>query len=108
MANIKGSIYDVIIINDAVAQIVFRGRDNGKLVLRSYVVVGYWKDKAIKDFKLKAKDKITARYSIESKFVKERNRYYTDIYLKDIKVLYKAPERQKGLLIDEETGEIIP
>jgi hypothetical protein len=106
MPYIKGTIYDVNKITDSVVQVVMRGRDKGKTVLRCYTAVGFWCDKVVKEYKLNPKDKITAFYSITSKYYKEKNRYYTDVHIIDIKLIKKAPVKNK-YLIDEETGEII-
>jgi hypothetical protein len=106
MPFIKGTIYDINQITDSVVQIVMRGRDKGKTVLRCYTAIGFWCDKVVKEFKLKPKDKITAQYSIISTYYKERKRYFTDVHISDIKVTHKAPVKHK-YLIDEETGEII-
>jgi hypothetical protein len=112
-----GRIFDIVIINDKVAQIVLRKKLNDKIVPVAISVFGYYKDKALKDLKLKAKDKIKGNIYLKSKLY--NGKYYTDIYFKDIFVVEKAPTNGQTLfdkeekndsddliMVDKNTGEI--
>lgn len=106
---ITGRIFDVVVLNEKVAQIVLKKKMGDKIVPVAICVFGYWKDKAIKELKLKAKDKIKANVYMKSKIYKDK--YYTDVYFKEIFRIEEAPKPLaqvgKNLFVDTETGEII-
>jgi len=102
--NFEGKIFDIVHISDKSAQIVLRKREGDKFILVAVGVFGYWRDKAIIEMKLKAKDKIKGKLYINSKLSKERNRYYTDVFFKEINILQRS---QETLFVDKETGEIL-
>jgi hypothetical protein len=99
---IEGKIYDIVVVSERVAQIILRKKDKDKFILVAISVFGYWRDKAIVDLKLKPKDKIKARVYMSSKLYKDK--YYTDVFFREINVIYRAPNR---LFVDKETGEIL-
>lgn len=111
---ITGRIFDIVVLNEKVAQIVLKKKMADKIVPVAICVFGYWKDKAIKEMKLKPKDKIKANVYMKSKIY--NGKYYTDVYFKDILLVEDAVEftkRGSGLfqtdegLVDTETGELI-
>lgn len=112
---ITGRIFDIVVINEKVAQIVLKKKMADKIVPVAICVFGYWKDKAIKEMKLKAKDKIKANVYMKSKIY--NGKYYTDVYFKEILLVEDAPinmnnkdrelfETDMGM-VDTETGELI-
>lgn len=114
---ITGRIFDIVVINEKVAQIVLKKKMADKIVPVAICVFGYWKDKAIKDMKLKPKDKIKANVYMKSKIY--NGKYYTDVYFKEILLvedsfIMKKPDGERdlfqtedGLIIDTDTGELI-
>ena len=102
---ITGKIFDIVIISDGVAQIVIRKKDNGKVVPIAITVLGYWKDKALKDLKLQPKDKIKANLHLKSKLY--NGKYYTDVFFREIYVVERAPAQIGRILFDKETGEVL-
>lgn len=102
---ITGRIFDIVIINDKVAQIVIRKKDREKIYPVSISVMGYWKDKALNELKLKPKDKIKGNLYLRSRLY--NGRYYTDAFFREIIVVEKAPLRMGELFIDTDTGEVI-
>jgi succinyl-CoA synthetase beta subunit len=112
---LQGKIFDIVIVNDKVAQIVIRKKLGEKIVPVAVSVFGYWKDKALNELKLKPKDKIKGNLYIKSKIF--NGRYYTDIFYKDIILVeeHNASVLTQSKMfdidteeIDQETGEIIP
>ena len=110
---ITGRIFDIVVINEKVAQIVLKKKMNDKIVPVAISVLGYWKDKALKEMKLKLKDKIKANVYMKSKIY--NGKYYTDVYFKEILLVEDAPISMNGStlfrteegLIDTETGELM-
>ena len=110
---ITGSIFDIVVINPKVAQIVLKKKMNEKIVPVAISVLGYWKDRALNDMKLKLKDKIKANVYMKSKLY--NGKYYTDVYFKEIMLVEEAPKVMNGSslfnteegLVDLETGEIM-
>lgn len=102
---ITGRIFDIVIINDKVAQIVLRKKDREKILPVSISVMGYWKDKALNELKLKPKDKIKGNLYLKSRLY--NGRYYTDAFFREIIVIEKAPTKMGELFIDTDTGEIL-
>lgn len=107
-----GRIFDIVVINDKVAQIVLRKKDKDKIVPVAITIMGYWKDKALKDMKLKPKDKIRGNIYLKSNLFK--GRYYTDVIFREIFLVEPAPVKMSGLfvetdegLVDTDTGELI-
>jgi hypothetical protein len=111
-----GRIYDIVHINEKVAQIVLKKKDKDKIVPVAVTVLGYWKDKAIKEMKLKPKDKIRGNLYLKSNL--HNGRYYTDVFFREIYLVEPAPtkmgsndknlfESEDGLVVDTETGELI-
>ena len=112
---LQGKIFDIIVINDKVAQIVIRKKLGEKIVPVAVNIFGYWKDKALNELKLKPKDKIKGNLYIKSKIF--NGRYYTDIFYKDIILVdeFIASSLTQSKMfdidkeeVDEETGEIVP
>jgi hypothetical protein len=112
---LQGKIFDIIVINEKVAQIVIRKKLGEKIVPVAVSVFGYWKDKALNELKLKPKDKIKGNLYIKSKLF--NGKYYTDIFYKDIVLVDEfnpSVLTQSKMFdvdkeeIDEETGEIVP
>jgi hypothetical protein len=102
---ISGRIFDIIIVNEKVAQIVINKKDSkGKIIPLTISVVGFWKDK-IKN--LKQKDKIRANLYMKSNFY--NGKYYTDVQFKEIDLIEPAPIKMSStmLFVDKETGEIL-
>lgn len=102
--NITGRIFDIVIVNDKVAQIVIRKKDRDKIFPVSITVMGYWKDKALKELKLKPKDKIKGNLYLRSRLYK--GKYYTDVFFRDIILVEKAPAKLGGLFVDTEQGGV--
>lgn len=108
-----GRIFDIVEINEKVAQIVLRKKDKDKIVPVAITVMGYWKDKALRDMKLKPKDKIRGNIYLRSNLYK--GRYYTDVMFREVFLVEPAPVKMNsGLfvetdegLIDTETGELV-
>jgi len=103
--NITGRIYDIVIITDTIAQIIIRKKDKDKIYPVAIKVMGYWKDKAIKELNLKPKDKIKGNIYMRSKLY--NGKYYTDVFFREIFVIEKAPIKLNELFVDTETGEIL-
>lgn len=110
---ITGRIFEIIEENDMVALIVIRKKVNNKVVPVALKVFGYWKDKCLKgENKLVVRDKIRANVYLKSKLYKEK--YYTDVFLKEIFVIEPAPVKFNELFqqqqpqedFDEDTGEV--
>lgn len=109
-----GRIFDIVHINDNVSQIVLRKKDKDKIVPVAITVVGYWKDKAIKELKLKPKDKIRGNLHLKSRLY--NGKYYTDAYFREIQLIEKSVdpnlagrnifETDEGL-VDTDSGEVI-
>ena len=112
---ITGKIFDIVIINDNVAQIVIRKRlienDKEYIVPVAITVWGKWKRIALEEQKLKPKDKIKGNVYMKSKKWKDKNgvdRYYTDVWFKDIvREEYEFKSSAPDLFVDQETGEIL-
>jgi hypothetical protein len=102
---ITGRIFDILVLNDKVAQIVIRKKDREKIIPVSITVMGYWKDKALNELKLKPKDKIKGNVYMRSRLY--NGRYYTDVFFREIYVIEKAPTRLGELFYDSETGEVL-
>ena len=111
-----GRIFDIVHISDNVAQIILRKKISNKIVPVAVSVFGYWKDKALKDMKLKPKDKIKGNLYLKSKIY--NNKYYTDVFFKEIILVEPAPIPMNDLFnkniiqeddgyIDTDTGEFI-
>ena len=115
MAVVVGRIFEIHIISDKVAQVIIRKKDRDKIIYQAYGVFGFWKDKLM-ELNLKPKDKIKANVHIKSNFFKEKNRWYTDVFFRDVYVVEIAPIKMKtsGLFdgiegkVDIETGEVFP
>jgi len=102
---ITGRIYDIVIITDTIAQIIIRKKDKDKIYPVAIKIMGYWKDKAIKELNLKPKDKIKGNIYMRSKLY--NGKYYTDVFFREIFVIEKAPIKFNELFVDTETGEIL-
>ena len=114
---ITGRIFDIVTVSDNVAQIVLRKKLADKIVPVAVTVFGYWKDKAIRDMKLKPKDKIKGNLYLKSRIY--NGKYYTDVFFKEILLveehiktringgseqnLFKTDDG----LVDLDTGEIM-
>ena len=113
---ITGRIFDIVIVNEKVAQIVLKKKDKDKVIPVAISVIGYWKDKALKEMKLKPKDKIKGNLYLKSSLWK--GRYYTDAFFREIYLVEKSlpsmGNKADGMfvntedgMVDTETGEII-
>jgi hypothetical protein len=112
---ITGRIFDIVVINEKVAQIVLKKKMNDKIVPVAITVFGYWKQKALEEMKVKMKDKIRGNVYMKSKVY--NGKYYTDVYFKEIYFaeekgdmntgIFKVNDNEDEYLVDSETGEII-
>jgi hypothetical protein len=105
---ISGRIFEIIVINEKVAQIIINKKDtNGKNIPLAISVIGYWKDKVIKEMRLKQKDKIRGTVYMKSNLY--NGKYYTDVQFKEIDLLELAPIKMGSntLFVDKETGEVL-
>jgi len=105
---ISGRIFEIIVVNEKVAQIVINKKDNnGKVIPITISVVGYWKDKIIKEMNLKQKDKIRGNIYMKSNLY--NGKYYTDVQFKEVDLIEPAPVKMGSttLFVDKETGEIL-
>jgi len=102
---ITGRIFDIVKVSDNVAQIVLKKKMKDKIVPVAITVMGYWKDKALKEMKLKPKDKIKGNIYLKSNLFK--GKYYTDVFFREVYLIEPAPiNMNKNLFVDEETGEV--
>jgi hypothetical protein len=102
---ISGRIFEIIVVNEKVAQIVINKKDNkGKVIPITISVVGFWKDKILN---LKQKDKIRGNLYMKSNLY--NGKYYTDVQFKEIDLIEPAPVKMgiTTLFVDKETGEIL-
>jgi hypothetical protein len=102
---ISGRIFEIIVVNEKVAQIVLNKKDNkGKVIPITISVVGFWKDKIMN---LKQKDKIRGNLYMKSNLY--NGKYYTDVQFKEIDLIEPAPIKMgtTTLFVDKETGEIL-
>lgn len=102
---LSGRIFEIIIVNEKVAQIVINKKDkNGKVIPITVSVVGFWKDKIAN---LKQKDKIRGNLYLKSNLY--NGKYYTDVQFKEIDLLEPAPVKMgtTTLFVDRDTGEIL-
>ena len=102
---ISGRIFEIIVVNEKVAQIVLNKKDSkGKVIPITISVVGFWKDKIMN---LKQKDKIRGNLYMKSNFY--NGKYYTDVQFKEIDLIEPAPVKMgtTTLFVDKETGEIL-
>ncbi len=105
---LSGRIFEIVIVNEKVAQIVINKKDtNGKVIPLTVSVIGYWKDKMIKELNLGQKDKIRGNLYMKSNLY--NGKYYTDVQFKEIDLLERAPIKMGSntLFVDKETGEIL-
>jgi len=102
---ITGRIFDIVTINDKVSQIVIRKKDKDKVVPVAITIMGYWKDKAINELKIRQKDKIKGNLYLKSRIYNDK--YYTDVFFREIFVIEKAPINMNTLFVDKTTGEIL-
>lgn len=103
---ITGRIFDIVHIGDNVAQIVLKKKMRDKIVPVAITILGFWKDKALKDMKLKPKDKIKGNIYLKSNLYK--GKYYTDVFFREVYLLEPAPIKMNQSLfnVDTETGEV--
>jgi hypothetical protein len=102
---ISGRIFEIIILNEKVAQIVINKKDSkGKVIPITISVVGFWKDKIMN---LRQKDKIRGNLYMKSNLY--NGKYYTDVQFKEIDLIEPAPIKMSSttLFVDKETGEIL-
>lgn len=104
-----GRIYDIVIVSDMVAQIVFKKKDKDKYILVAISVIGFWKNKALNEMNLKKKDKVKGNLYLKSRIYNDK--YYTDVYFRELYLVEPAPVDMNGILfvdgrkIDTDTGE---
>ena len=103
---------EVLLGQDPAGQTVGNEEPPKQIVPVAVTVMGYWKDKALKDMKLKPKDKIRGNIYLKSNLFK--GRYYTDVIFREIFLVEPAPVKMSGLfvetdegLVDSETGELM-
>jgi hypothetical protein len=99
-----GRIFDIIEVNDKVAQIVLKKKYKDKVVPVAITIFGYWKDKALKEMKLKLKDKIRGNIYLKSRLY--NGKYYTDVSFNEIYLVEPAPVKMGGLFIETEDGYV--
>lgn len=99
MAMIIGRIFEIVEITPKFAQIVLKKKIDNKMSLCAFSVSGYWRDKALVELALKPKDKIKANFYHKSEKNLERNRYYNDIFFKQIYLVEEAPAPMKSKLL---------
>lgn len=105
---LTGRIFEIIIVNEKVVQIIINKKDkNGKVIPIAVSVIGYWKDKVIKEMNLRQKDKIRGNLYLKSNLY--NGKYYTDVQFKEIDLIEAAPIKMTSttLFVDKETGEIL-
>lgn len=104
---ITGKIFDIHKLGDKEAQIVIRKKMGDKIVPVAINIFGFWYEKAILQQKLKQGDKIKANLYMKSKFWEKGNKYFTDVYFKEVHVIeFSDPFSERNVLFDEDTGEI--
>jgi hypothetical protein len=104
---ITGRIFDIKVISEKYAQIVLKKKMSDKIVPVAIGVFGYWKDKIIKEMKLKPKDKIKGNIYLKSNLWTDKNgveKYLTDIYFKEVYLIEEGP-RPMGSLFQQPTEE---
>lgn len=101
--DITGKIFDIVIINEKVAQVVIKKRVRNKTVPIAFNVFGYWKDLVVNELKLKKNDKIFANFYLESKLYK--GKYYTDVSMRNIELV---PETTNEKNINKDQYTLIP
>jgi hypothetical protein len=116
---IVGRIFDIVVINERVAQIVLKKKMNDKIVPVAITVFGYWKDRALKEMNLKMKDKIKGNVYMKSKIY--NGKYYTDVYFKEVYLVDEIPPKPTTAgdlfpenfldtedgVVDTDTGELL-
>jgi hypothetical protein len=110
-----GRIYDIVHVSDMVSQIILKKKDRNKNILVAIKVMGFWKDKAFNELKLKKKDKIRGNIYLKSNLYNEK--YYTDVFFREIFLVetssvLEAPsmfteDEESGNRVDLSTGEVI-
>lgn len=81
----EGRIYDIVIVSDFIAQIILKKKNGNKVVNVAIKVMGFWKDKALNELKIKVKDKIRGKMYLESR--EYNGKWYTDAIFKEIYIL---------------------
>jgi len=107
-----GRIFDIVHVNEKVSQIILRKKDKDKIVPVAITVIGYWKDKALNELKLKPKDKIRGNLYLKSSLWK--GKYYTEAFFREVYLVEPAPvkigenlfQTDEGI-VDLESGELI-
>ena len=102
---IIGRIFDILVLDEKSVQVVLKKKLGNKVVPIAFNLFGYWKDKAIKDMKLKRKDKIKANVYMKSRLWK--GKYLTDVYFREIFLI--EPSKEKPIdegLFSEGIGNI--
>lgn len=110
-----GRIFDIVVINEKVAQLVLKKKIADKVVPVAVSIFGYWKDRALNDMKLKPKDKIKGNLYLKSKIY--NGKYYTDVFFKEVYLIEEAPKPMKRTgdlfidtpdgIVDTSSGEIL-
>ena len=113
---ITGRIFEIVHVNDFVSQIVLKKKMVNKIECVPIEVVGWWRDKALGQMKLKPKDKIKANVYIKS--CKKNGKYFSNLYFREIYLIEEHTDAMKdahkrvvhgnGVVeVDEDTGEVI-
>lgn len=112
---ITGKIFDVHKISDKEAQIVIRKKMGDKIVPVAINIFGFWYEKFLQQG-IANGDRIKANLYMKSKFWEKGQKYFTDVYFKDVVVIeFNEPfkdrpkqqaEGQADLGFDEQTGEV--
>ena len=105
-----GRIFDIVHVNDKVSQIILRKKDKDKIVPVAVKVMGYWKEKAFNELKLKPKDKIKGNLYLKSSLY--QGKYYTDVFFREIYLVEPAPVNMNLFhtedgVVDLDSGEIV-
>jgi len=110
-----GRIYDIVHVSDMVSQIILKKKDKNKIIHVAIKVMGFWKDKAFKELKLKNKDKIRGNIYLKSNLY--NGKYYTDVFFREIYLVESASvivtgsmftvDDESGNKVDLESGEIV-
>ena len=100
---ITGKIFTINEISPKVAQIVLKKQVRGKQTAIAIEVYGYWKDKA-DALKLKKNDKIRGRVYAKSNLYK--NKWYSDLYFRDIELCEVKPKTGRQLGDEDIIGDV--
>ena len=104
----QGKVFEIHEISDKEAQIIVKKKSGDKIVPVAIYVFGYYYEK-IKNDGLKQGDKIRAKLYLKSKYWEKGNKYFTDVYFKEVSIVERSNTIQfsgKKMKFDPNTGEI--